>query len=127
PPPAPEVVAAPVQEPPPAPAIEAPPPAKPQPLAVKAVKTAREGPPPTAPKRTESASESAVREQIIATVNQVENSPLYADNKVHKGLTRQAARNYLDRQIKRLENADDAAGRLGILEELRGWKQQYLK
>ncbi|RKG61233.1 serine/threonine protein kinase [Corallococcus sp. AB011P] len=128
PPPAPEVVAAPEPEPPPAPVVEEPPAAKPEPTTVKAVavKTVRDVPAP-APKRTESASESAVRDQIMAAVSQVESSPLYADNKVHKGLTRQAARNYLDRQLKRLENADDAAGRADILSELRGWKQQYLK
>ncbi|NRD52119.1 serine/threonine protein kinase [Corallococcus sp. AB018] len=126
PPPAPEVVAAPVQEPAPAPAVEVPPPAKPVPPTVKAVavKTVRDVP---APKRTESSSESAVKNLILDTVKQVENSPLYADNKVHKGLTQQAALNYLDKQIKRLENADDAAGRADILSELRGWKQQYLK
>ncbi|CAM4227586.1 serine/threonine-protein kinase [Corallococcus exiguus] len=126
PPPAPEVVAAPVLEPAPAPAVEEPPPAKPVPPTVKAVavKTVRDVP---APKRTESSSESAVKNLILDTVKQVENSPLYADNKVHKGLTQQAALNYLDKQIKRLENADDAAGRADILSELRGWKQQYLK
>ena len=126
PPPAPEVVAAPVQEPAPVPVVEEPPPAKPVPPAVKAVavKTVRDVP---APKRTESSSESAVKNLILDTVKQVENSPLYADNKVHKGLTQQAALNYLDKQIKRLENADDAAGRADILSELRGWKQQYLK
>ncbi|NNB84874.1 serine/threonine protein kinase [Corallococcus exiguus] len=125
-PPAPEVVAAPVQEPAPTPVVEEPPPAKPEPPTVKAVavKTVRDVP---APKRTESSSESAVKNLILDTVKQVENSPLYADNKVHKGLTRQAARNYLDRQLKRLENADDSAGRADILSELRGWKQQYLK
>ncbi|NNC18574.1 serine/threonine protein kinase [Corallococcus exiguus] len=96
------------------------------PPAVKAVavKTVRDVP---VPKRTESSSESAVKNLILDTVKQVENSPLYADNKVHKGLTQQAALNYLDKQIKRLENADDAAGRADILSELRGWKQQYLK
>ncbi|RKI19958.1 serine/threonine protein kinase [Corallococcus sp. AB030] len=126
PPPAPEVVAAPVQEPAPAPVVEEPPAAKPVPPAVKAVavKTVRDVP---VPKRTESSSESAVKNLILDTVKQVENSPLYADNKVHKGLTQQAALNYLDKQIKRLENADDAAGRADILSELRGWKQQYLK
>ncbi|WP_434301248.1 serine/threonine-protein kinase [Corallococcus exiguus] len=126
PPPAPEVVAAPVQEPAPVPVVEEPPPAKPVPPAVKAVavKTVRDVP---VPKRTESSSESAVKNLILDTVKQVENSPLYADNKVHKGLTQQAALNYLDKQIKRLENADDAAGRADILSELRGWKQQYLK
>ncbi|RKG68871.1 serine/threonine protein kinase, partial [Corallococcus sp. CA054B] len=125
-PPAPEVVAAPEPEPTPAPVVEEPPVAKPVPPTVKAVavKTVRDVP---APKRTESASESAVRAQIMAAVSQVESSPLYADNKVHKGLTRQAARNYLDRQLKRLENADDAAGRTEILSEIRDWKLQYLK
>ncbi|MHA7627778.1 serine/threonine-protein kinase [Corallococcus sp. M7] len=128
PPPAPEVVAAPVQEPAPEPVAEPPPPVKQEPpvVAKAAAKPVRDVPAP-APKRTESASESAVRDQIMAAVSQVESSPLYADNKVHKGLTRQAARNYLDRQLKRLENADDAAGRTEILSELRGWKQQYLK
>ncbi|RKG99275.1 serine/threonine protein kinase, partial [Corallococcus carmarthensis] len=126
PPPAPEALAAPVQEPPPVAAVEEPPPAKPEPPAVKAVavKTVRDNP---APKRTESASESAVRDQILSTVRQVESSPLYADNKVHKGLTQQAALNYLDKQIKRLENADDSVGRAEILGDLRDWKQRYLK
>ncbi|WP_338265943.1 serine/threonine-protein kinase [Corallococcus caeni] len=125
--PAPEVVAAPVvQEPAPAPVAEPPPPVKQEPVVARTatVKPVREGPPP---KRTESSSETAVRNQILATVNQVETSPLYADNKVHKGLTRQAARNYLDQQLKRLENVDDSAGRTEILEDLRGWKQRYLK
>ncbi|WP_223641837.1 serine/threonine-protein kinase [Corallococcus sp. EGB] len=127
-PPPPEAVAAPVQEPP-APAAEPPPPAKEEPpIVAKAVamKPVREGPAPT-PRRAESSSESAVREQILATVKQVKTSPLYADSQGYKGLTQQAALNYLDKQIKRLENADDAAGRAEILEELRGWKRTYLK
>ncbi|MGE6756923.1 serine/threonine-protein kinase [Corallococcus interemptor] len=126
PPPAPEVVAAPVQEPAPTPVAEPPPPVKQEPVVARAAvaKPVREGPPPT-PRL--SSSEAVVRDQILATVKQVESSPLYADNKVHKGLTQQAALNYLDKQIKRLENADDSAGRAEILEDLRGWKQRYLK
>ncbi|WP_208729615.1 hypothetical protein [Corallococcus exercitus] len=126
PPPAPPVVVAPVQETPPAPIAEPPPPpAKQAPVVARtaAAKPVREGP----PKRTESVSEATVRNQILATVSQVESSDLYAGNKVHKGLTRQAARNYLDQQLKRLENADDAAGRTEILDDLRGWKLHYLK
>ncbi|NBD10561.1 MULTISPECIES: serine/threonine-protein kinase [Corallococcus] len=129
-PPPPEPLAALEPEaPPPVPAIEAPPPVKAGPPIIKAVgpRTLREGSAPVPNKRPESTSESAVKQQILDTVRQIENSPLYTDNKVHKGLTQQAALNYLDKQLKRLENADDAQARAEISLDLRDWKQRYLK
>ncbi|WP_338275256.1 serine/threonine-protein kinase [Corallococcus caeni] len=126
PPPTPEVVAAPVaQEPPPVAAVEEPPPAKVEPPVVKAtaVKPVREAAASVVPKQS---SREAAEKQLLDLVKQVERSTLFADDK-NKGMTRQTALNYLNKQLQLVRDGADAQERTQILEDLRGWKQRYLK
>ncbi|RKH87573.1 serine/threonine protein kinase, partial [Corallococcus praedator] len=133
--PPPEVVAAPVVVTPPPPAVETPPPPVVEDAPVKpsapvaknvTVKTVRAD--TSAPsKGGDSVSEKALKAQILALADEIRASPLYANDKRHKGLSQQTALNTVDRFITLLENAEGAQDRALILKDLREWKANYLR
>ncbi|RKG75157.1 hypothetical protein D7V88_33965 [Corallococcus terminator] len=116
-------------ETPPPPVVEEPP-VKVSPPIAKSVttKTVREDASASAPsKRPDSLSEKALKAQLLKLSEDIEASPLYANDKRHKGLSRQTALNTVNRFITRLENAEGVQERALILEDLRDWRATYLK